>query len=133
MGVDYYNKYINKDKFNPDDHMKTESPLKFMYTKIKNKKLSKLSSIIYKFYNVSAMKTHQMTIKIGGGVRGLYLILFFLKVKLTSLNVKKMLLVVLEKQQLKILLNALIQHQEHLIMFMNALNQLNLHKLKNLN
>ncbi len=58
----------------------------------------------------------------------LQLTLLFLKVKLTSLNVIKILLVVLEKQLLKILLNTLLQHQGHLNILMNALNQLNLHK-----
>ena len=53
--------------------------------------------------------------------------------KSTNLNVIKILLVVLEKQLLKILLNASIQNQEHLIILKNAQNQLNLHKLKNLN
>ncbi len=56
-----------------------------------------------------------------------------LRVKLTSLNVTKILLVVLGKQILKILLNALIQHQENLNILMSAHNQLILHKLKNLN
>ncbi len=46
------------DKFNPDDHMKTESPLIYhVFNDIIIKKLSKQSSI---FYNVSALKIHQM-------------------------------------------------------------------------
>ncbi len=69
------------------------------------------------------MKMHKMATKIGGIVRGVFTDTIFLKVKSTSLNVIKMLLVVLEKQLLKILLNTLIQHQENLNILMNALNQ----------
>jgi hypothetical protein len=76
---------------------------------------------------------HQMATKLVEFYVVCLLILLFLKVKLTSLNVIKMLLVASEKQQLKISLNALIQHQEYLITLMNALYQLNLHILKNLN
>ncbi len=79
------------------------------------------------------MKIHQTATKIGGSYVVFLLTLLFLKVKLTILNIIKMLLVVLEKQLLKILLNALIQNQEHLNILNNALNQLNLHKLKNSN
>jgi hypothetical protein len=78
------------------------------------------------------MKMYQMATRVGGIVRGVFLILLFLEVKLTSLNGIKTLLVVLEKQKLKILLNSSIQHQEHLIILMNALNQFNYHNLKNL-
>ncbi len=79
------------------------------------------------------MKLHQMATKIGGIVLGVSTDTIYLKVKLTSLNVIKMLLVVQEKQILKILLNALIQHKENLNMLNNVPNQLNLHKLKNSN
>ncbi len=49
---------------------------------------------------------------------------------LTLLFLKAML--VLEKKLSKVLLNAFIQHQENLNILRNALNQLNLHKLKKL-
>ena len=122
------------DKFNPDEHMKTESPL--IYHVYNNKKIKSFQNYLpffYKIYNVSAMKMHQMATKIGGIVRGVLLIQLFSKVKLINLNVMKILLVVLEKQLLKIILNASIQYQENLNILKNALNQLNLHKLKNLN
>jgi hypothetical protein len=60
------------------------------------------------------MKMHQMATKIGGIVRGVLLTLLFLKEKLTNLNAIKMLLVVLEKQLLKTLLNALMQHTKYI-------------------
>ena len=130
------NKYIDMDNFNPDNHMKTESPL--IYHVYNNKKIKSFQNYLpffYKIYNVSAMKMHKMATKIGGIVRGVFTdtIIKFLKVKSTNLNVIKILLVVLEKQLLKILLNASIQNQEHLIILKSARNQLNLHKLKNLN
>ncbi len=64
------------------------------------------------------MKMHRMATKIGGIVLGVFTDTIILEEKLTSLNVIKMLLVELEKQKLKILLNALTQHQEHLIILM---------------
>jgi hypothetical protein len=79
------------------------------------------------------MKMHQMTTKIGGIVRGVFTGTIIFEGKIYKPNVIKMLLVVSEKQQSKTLLNALKKPQEHLIILKNALNQLNLHKLKNLN
>ncbi len=105
-----------------------------MYIMIKRSKCFKIifHSLI-KTYNVSAMKMHKMATKVGGIVRGVFTELLYLKLKLISLNVIKMLLVVLGKQLLKILLNALLQHQDNLNIMKNAQNQLNLHKLENLN
>ena len=60
-------------KFNPDDHIKSESPL--IYHVYNNKKIKSFQNYLpffYKIYNVSAMKMHQMAIKIGGIVRGVF-------------------------------------------------------------
>jgi len=66
-------KTIDIDKFNPDDHMKSESPL--IYHVYNNKKIKSFQNYLpffYKIYNVSAMKMHQMATKIGGFVRGVF-------------------------------------------------------------
>ena len=67
------NKYIDMNKFNPDDHMKTESPL--IYHVYNNKKIKVFQNYLpffYKIYNVSAMKMHKMATKIGGIVRSVF-------------------------------------------------------------
>jgi hypothetical protein len=67
------NKYIDMDNFNPDNHMKTESPL--IYHVYNNKKIKSFQNYLpffYKIYNVSAMKMHKMATKIGGIVRGVF-------------------------------------------------------------
>ncbi len=62
-----------RNKFNPDEHMKTESPL--IYHVYNNKKIKVFQNYLpffYKIYNVSAMKMHKMATKIGGIVRGVF-------------------------------------------------------------
>ena len=57
--------------FNPDDHMKKESPLIYhVYNDTKVKSFQNYLPFFYKIYNVSAMKMHQMATRIGGTVRG---------------------------------------------------------------
>ena len=66
-------KTIDINKFNPDDHIKSESPL--IYHVYNNKKIKSFQNYLpffYKIYNVSAMKMHQMATKIGGIVRGVF-------------------------------------------------------------
>jgi hypothetical protein len=82
---------------------------------------------------------HKIATKIGGIVRGAFTntIIFEGKINKPQCNIDVIGSIrettIKEKQQLKILLNALIQHQEHLNISKNALTQLNLHTLKNLN
>ena len=65
--------FIDMDNFNPDDHMKTESPLIFhVYNDKRVKSFQNYLPFFYKIYNVSAMKMHQMATKIGGIVRGVF-------------------------------------------------------------
>ena len=57
-------KTIDINKFNPDDHIKSESPL--IYHVYNNKKIKSFQNYLpffYKIYNVSAMKMHQMAIE----------------------------------------------------------------------
>jgi hypothetical protein len=66
-------KCIDMDNFNPDDHIKTESPLIFhVYNNKRVKSFQNYLPFFYKIYNVSAMKMHQMATKIGGIVRGVF-------------------------------------------------------------
>ena len=67
------NKYIDMDKFNPDEHMKSESPLIYhVYNNTKIKSFQNYLPFFYKIYNVSAMKMHKMATKIGGNVCGVF-------------------------------------------------------------
>ena len=64
---------IDIDNFNPDDHMKKESPLIYhVYNDKKVKSFQNYLPFFYKIYNVSAMKMHQMASKIGGNVCGVF-------------------------------------------------------------
>ena len=64
---------IDIDNFNPDEHMKTESPLIFhVYNDKKIKSFQNYLPFFYRIYNISAMKMHQMATKIGGTVRGVF-------------------------------------------------------------
>ena len=66
-------KCIDMDNFNPDDHIKTESPLIFhVYNNKRVKSFQNYLPFFYKIYNVSAMKMHQMATRIGGIVRGVF-------------------------------------------------------------
>jgi len=66
-------KKVDIDKFNPDHHMKTESPLIYhVYNDKKVKSFQNYLPFFYKIYNLSAMKMHQMATKIGGIVRGVF-------------------------------------------------------------
>jgi hypothetical protein len=47
MSENENNKYINMDKFNPDDHMKTENPL--IYHVYNNKKLKACKTVFHSF------------------------------------------------------------------------------------
>jgi hypothetical protein len=65
--------FIDMDNFNPDNHMKTESPLIFhVYNDKRVKSFQNYLPFFYKIYNVSAMKMHKMATKIGGIVRGVF-------------------------------------------------------------
>ena len=67
------NNSIDLEKFNPDDHIKTESPLIFhVYNDTKIKSFQNYLPFFYRIYNISAMKMHQMATQIGGTVRGVF-------------------------------------------------------------
>jgi hypothetical protein len=64
---------IDIDKFNPDDHMKSESPLIYhVYNNNKMKSFQNYLPFFYKIYNISVMKMYQLSTKIGGIVRGVF-------------------------------------------------------------
>ncbi len=66
-------KYIDMNKFNPDDHMKTEISLIYhVYDNNKVKVFPNYLPFFYRKINLSAMKMHQMATKIWGVVRGVF-------------------------------------------------------------
>ncbi len=68
MDDDKHDNKIDIDNFNPDEHMKTESPL--IYHVYNDKRIKSfqndLPTFFYRIYNISAMKMHQMATQIGG-------------------------------------------------------------------
>ena len=66
-------KTFDLDNFNPDEHIKTESPLIFhVYNDKRVKSFQNYLPFFYRIYNISAMKMHQMATQIGGIVRGVF-------------------------------------------------------------
>ena len=66
-------KTIDLNNFNPDEHIKTESPLIFhVYNDKRVKSFQNYLPFFYRIYNISAMKMHQMATQIGGIVRGVF-------------------------------------------------------------
>ncbi len=66
MSDNNHDKYIDIDIFNPDNHIKTESPL--IYHVYNNKRIKSFQNYLpffYRIYNISAMKMHQMATKLG--------------------------------------------------------------------
>jgi hypothetical protein len=126
------NRYIDMDKFNPDEHMKTESPL--IYHVYNNKKVLVFQNYLpffYKIYNVSAMKIQQMATKMGGIVRGGFTDTIFFEGKINKSECNYDVIGRIRETAIKDFTKYI--NQEHLIFLKNALNQLNLHKLTNLN
>ncbi len=84
-------KHVDMDNFNPDEHMKTESPFIFhVYNDKRVKSFQNYLPLFYRIYNISAMKMYQMATKIGGTVRGVFTdTIIFSEVKLQNLSAIK--------------------------------------------
>ncbi len=101
------NKHVDVDNFNPDEHMKTESPLLFHVYNDKWLKVFKFfSPFFYRIYNISAMKMNQMATKIGGIVRGLFTDTILFEGGIIKPKCNKDIIGVIKQLVLKILQNA---------------------------